>query len=319
MVVHIFLIDSMFYENSEIEFRNSSAENTVSQFVEVVNLDNMEQTLELCKQKFQSPEVTITIVDMKCQRTYYETLEGITAFGNFKNLTQIYNIKLVPKIWEDYIKELTFISEDDYIFANAENFTNLYEMALLHDTVPNINFFYVKNITSFDQILDCQSPLNIFMFSKQNPTIKNTRIGPQYCNNEDIKWLLKNGFDHLRNCIIAGFLRNERFVQKDVPAWTFQVENFFMKGIIIHNHCIPRKVNFGLEDNFGVAITQETFNTSTKYREIIIKTMITTLYFFILYFNNNEIIVEVNEPNDFENLEILDSLENKMYEINFLL
>ena len=92
--------------------------------------------------------------------------------------------------------------------------------------------------------------------------------------------MINDGIFHLAYLIDAGCLDSENFIQRNIPSWTLQVENLFMKLVIYHNELFPRKLDFGPNDNSDGKKMQEYFCESGKYRQIIVQCMCLTIYNF---------------------------------------
>ena len=137
--------------------------------------------------------------------------------------------------------------------------------------------------------------------------IYNTRTNePQIIDHDEISWIINNGISHVKHCISAGFLHRERFVQGYIPNWVVNTENFYMKGIIIYNKILPRKLSFPGGDISDGKTIKETFNESSEYRALIIEKMCNTLYAFAHFRNPNFPVVDSWDFfSNFDNFELI--------------
>ena len=283
MTTYIYIIDSMFYEKSEViysDIEEKEYSHTVEEFVNTINfedLPNVKKQLE----NIVNQKVEIHLVDINNKIKYYYTNEGKLVYSNFINMLEnTEDIFLHKCNWGVFQKTLLFYEENTYIFTTVKKYRNKYEMGLNLDGLFYTNRYYLHNMENFNEILDedkCTSPLNIFQ------KISKFNIDQQDVNEEAIKWLILNGIEHAKQCFIAGFLdpKIQRFVQNKVPAWTMQTETFYMKGVIYHNNLFPKEID--IEDYQCQQTIQEKFLVNSSYRNLISLTMCKNLLYYISY------------------------------------
>ena len=306
MSIKIYIINSLFYENSNVEMYNGEFLSTNQVFIPTVNFSELSLLSEKIKKIFTSLEnVEIHLIDKNNRIKYYYTEEGREQYEIFlNNISE--NIYIHSCDWEDYNKTIVYSSEDEYIFATVNSYRNKYEFALNIDGLFDINRFYIhdmKKLSDIYNIKKCASPLNLFLNENNYNERFTSRNDLQEIDEEAIKWLLSNGIEHCKYCIIAGFLDNERFVQNKIPSWVLNVETFYMKGTIYHNELFPKILFFSEEDTSHGKTIQEKFLESAKYRYDITRKMIEYLYYYCNYKNNDFVI---NNFDEFKNLNIYD-------------
>ena len=317
MTIKVYIIDSMFFEYSNIQMIDGEYSLTSQEFISTVDFSELSILEDEIKSSFKNLKddqlnVEIHLIDKNNRIKYYYTDEGKEQFNIFsKNIKN--NIFIHSCDWEDYNKNMVYLDEDEYIFSTTKTFRNKYEFALNIDGLFHINRFYIHDMKSLLDICNinkCKSPLNIYVNLNKDKiyNMYTSRDDLQEIDNEAISWLLINGIEHCKNCVIAGFLKKERFVQNRVPSWTLNVESFYMKGVIYHEKLFPKVLFFSSEDTSHGKTIQEKFLESADYRYKITIKMAEYLYFYCKFISNNEFTL--SSMNQFNNINIYDEMLN---------
>jgi hypothetical protein len=282
--VHLFIFESLFSETFELHFENQEIESSSPKFVLGINLDNLEIAINDLKRQFTTMNIKIYLIDPKNRINNYYTPKGIEEYSKISNLIKTFDISVHYCDWEEFNKNLIYNPDDEYIFATQKSFSSLYDMVAYCDSTLDINRFYISNLNKIEDVINCQSPLDIFSIADMRQVVSN-RGDVQFENQEEIRGLLRSGYIHLKYLILVGFLDGEKFVQQKAPSWIFNVENLFIKLIIYHNEMFPNKLNFGNNDTSSGKTIQEHFNESSEYRKVIVQSMCLTFYNFLLQRN----------------------------------
>ena len=261
--VHLFIFESLFSETFELHFENQEIDSSSPKFIPGMNLDNLKKAKELLIKQFTTTNIQIYLIDPKNRINTYYTPEGQEENEKISILIETFNISTHYCDWEEFNKNLIYNPDDEYVFATLKSFPSLYDMAAYCDSTLDINRFYISNLDKIEDVINCQSPLDIFSCADMRQAVT-SRGDKQLENREEISNLLHDGYVHLKYLIIAGFLDGEKFVQNKVPSWSFNVENLFIKLIIYHNEMFPSKLNFGNGDTSSGKTIQEHFNESAE-------------------------------------------------------
>jgi len=286
--VYVYIIDSMFYENSDVVSSKGIYEYTIEKFVPTIDYSELPTIFEQLELYYNS-KVEIHLVDVKNSIKHYYTDDGKKEFEVFSEAIKNKNVYVHSDTWSKFYKTIPFNLNDQYIFATSKKFINKYQMSLEYNLLTNLNFFYVNNMKSIKDIISlkkCTSPFNIYqdlslLNLKENKTLRGDF---QEIDFDSLKWLLNQGVEQTELCVKAGCLEKERFIQKRVPSWVLNPESYFMKGVIYHFSLLP------LQNSNPVTLitNQDLFIESSEYRYNIVLNMCYTLYSYCLMIQKNK-------------------------------
>lgn len=295
MTITLFIIDSMFYEYFDIVLDdNGIALETIPKFVKTIDFSiGKQKIMDIFSRK--SDRVEIYLVDDKNKINMFYTEEGKKEFNKFKENTKKYN--LVTNRWSLFQQNYEFNDGDIYIFATIQKFKSTYEMASDLNIKLKPNHYFCHSLSNLNEILDetlCYSPFN--PFTKYEYIIPIDSLGRRLKIpniTDEIKILINDGIEHLENCIKAGFLNKEKFVQQPVLSWTMNIFTLFMHSCIINlglDYFEGNKVEGIYSDGSKMSfkIPQEEFMISVEYRYKVVITMIEVLYTFFRAYLSKE-------------------------------
>lgn len=276
MSVKLYVMQSVSIETADLLFhKTGEAKGTKSKFVKGVDLKDIDEAKTLLVNKFKTNDVEIHLIDVEYMIKFFYTKEGKDYY---RHLNQIKDKVIFHTImWESYVKTIQFNDEDIHIFATKENFNNVYKFANTIDMKLAPNKFFITGIKTLSDCVNCYCPLNIFSTNNQKDVLS-VNEEQQHVNINSIKEMLMEGLEQLELLIIAGCFDGEFFIQKKVPSWVFNVESFFMKGVILEHNMLPRVLDFGKYDNSHGKTLQELFTESAEYRKDITHKIAEVLY-----------------------------------------
>lgn len=267
MTVYVFIVESGNTELFEQSFVNREIDDVKPHsFVVKMNIDKFDQMVASISQKFED-NVTVLFVDEQYQIKYYYTDEGKDYFKKIELLKQKKDqVQFCNCNWMEFM--FNFGGLDDtanYIFASAENFDNIYDMANFLQLPINSNCYFVWNVKDITECNNAKSYYNIF---SSIPRKKQTNsLGePVIVDLEAIKWIIEHGVRQIQGLIHTGVLKKEAYIQKEVDCWILNPHSFFSKGIIIEYDLKP-KPHPDVQSNIlkGLTITEQ-FNEDAEYR-----------------------------------------------------
>ena len=295
--------------SSEIYNRNFNANGQIDtldvEFKSGFDLNKIDDMVKIVAQKFQNftdKPVLVRMVDQQYTINHYVTPEGKKYLKKLQKMRNQSN----RFIFHDCMwTELGFIPNPDkiYFIITDEHFIDNYDFLNFLELSCKRNIYLAHSLQSFLDIENAVCPFNLF--SGEELTQYRSFLGESFHFDAiAITRLIELGVTTIKYMKVAGIDRKERFMQEAFPAWVLNVENQFIKGIILEYDLTPTEIDGKLSkinDICTIKTIQEKFMESAEYRYLIFDYLCRVLAKFGLNIGKfNEVI-----DHQFMNFELL--------------
>lgn len=299
MSVYVFIIESANTEIFEREYENREVKDVkVAEFKVKMNIDNIEQMIEDIHSKFNK-EVKVIFVDSQYQIKYYYSDEGKEEFENIQAIrNDLPQLVFHNCDWYQFLPHFEGIeSDNDYVFATANDFDNEYIFANYLEVPLKGNCYFIWDINDIVDVVNAKAYYNIFsriLRNEQKDSLGNQLI-PDF---DTINWIIEEGCTQVQGLISSGCLQYQRFIQSKVDPWILNPYSIFSKGVIIETGLIPQPHPDVLDSKILKGLTiQEQFNEDAIYRYNLTDFMCRILSKYALEFGKISFISNYHQIN----------------------
>lgn len=298
--INILIIDSSNTEESTPIFNGKFIEDYTLNFIRDIDYTNFTDKIINISEQLNS-NVSVYFFDKNYSKEYFYTEEGKKEHELIKELKtefEFFNCTLY-----EYIRSKSFVFNDDeaYFFVTKKHYSDCYEFVDYLDVKLSNNFFFKWDLKRIEDIVNAKAYYNLFSNVPRYSQVDffGNNLG-ENVNIKDIEKMVKIGVEQCNQLKEAGCLREERFLQKNVKNWVTNVYSKFSIGVIREFEFYDKKYETSNDIVIVEQEPQKLFNENSKYRMILLKTMINVLVKYgmefgkINTFNNSPETVNLN-------------------------
>jgi hypothetical protein len=298
--INILIIDSSNVEEANNIFNGKFIENYTLKFSKDIDYSDFTDKLINISEQLNC-DVSVYFFDKNYSIEYFYTEEGKEEYELIKELKSEY--EFFNCTFYEYIRSKSFIFNENeaYYFVTKKHYSDCYEFADYLDIKLSNNFFFKWDLKKIEDIINAKAYYNLFSNIPRASQVDffGNNLG-ENVNIEDIVKIVKIGVEQCNELKEAGCLRNERFLQKNVKNWVTNVYTKFSIGVIREFEFYDKKYETSNDLVIVQQEPQKLFNENSKYRMILLKTMINVLVKYgiefgkIQTFNNSPETVNLN-------------------------